>query len=118
MKRQRTNPKRLDDDNPEWTADDFTRARPAREALPAALVAVLPTRKRGERGPQRTPKGEQRTIRLWPEVAALFPRGEGSNTRINLALLVSSQAGRLMEGARKGASRVRVRKSAKRGKRK
>ncbi|MEO8754888.1 MAG: BrnA antitoxin family protein [Casimicrobiaceae bacterium] len=77
----------VDEENPELTAEDFARMRPAREALPQELVAVLPARKRGERGPGRAPKGKQRTVRLWPEVADAFPSGEGSNTRINQALL-------------------------------
>jgi hypothetical protein len=34
------NPELLDDDNPEWTAEDFARAVPF-SALPAALQTIL-----------------------------------------------------------------------------
>jgi len=34
-------PELIDDENPEWTDDDFARARPAREVLPPALYAAL-----------------------------------------------------------------------------
>lgn len=37
----------LDDENPEWTADDFRRARPTTEALGEAVAAAL-TRRPGE----------------------------------------------------------------------
>ena len=30
-----------DEDNPEWTAEDFARARPARDILPPALFKKL-----------------------------------------------------------------------------
>jgi uncharacterized protein (DUF4415 family) len=92
MTKWRPKPEMPDDENPELTADDFARMRPAREALPPELVAVLPARRRGERGPGRAPKGQQRTVRLWPEVAAAFPTGEGSNDRINEALLAFVQS--------------------------
>ena len=32
--RKRPNPELIDDENPEWTAQDIARARPAREVLP------------------------------------------------------------------------------------
>jgi len=35
------NPELIDDENPEWTEEDFARARPAREVLPPALYAAL-----------------------------------------------------------------------------
>jgi hypothetical protein len=37
-----------DDENPEWTADDFARARPAAEVLPPEVLAAF-GRKRGQR---------------------------------------------------------------------
>lgn len=35
------NPEMIDDDNPEWTAETFRRARPAREVLPEIFPAAL-----------------------------------------------------------------------------
>jgi hypothetical protein len=32
------------DDNPDWTAEDFARARPSSEVLPAAVVAAFTSR--------------------------------------------------------------------------
>jgi hypothetical protein len=37
---QRLNPDRIDDENPEWTAEDFARAVPF-SALPVELQALL-----------------------------------------------------------------------------
>lgn len=71
----------VDPDNPEWTAADFKRARPAREVVPRIVEAYL--RRRG-----RPPQGEaakvQVTLRLDPAVIAHFKAaGEGWQTRIN-----------------------------------
>lgn len=70
-----------DPDNPEWTAADFKRARPAREVVPHIVAAYL--RRRG-----RPPSGNgvkvQVTLRLDPAVIAYFKgSGEGWQTRIN-----------------------------------
>lgn len=35
------NPEMIDDDNPEWTAETFRRARPAHEVLPEIFPAEL-----------------------------------------------------------------------------
>lgn len=84
---KKPNPTKTDRDNPEWTRADFRRARPAAEVLPAELLAILPKRKRGERGAQKTPVKEQVTLRLDPEVLAFFKkRGPGWQTRINETL--------------------------------
>src|ERR1700683_1480122 len=40
-------------DNPEWTKEDFAKARPFAEVFPEMAAAL--TRRRGERGPQKTP---------------------------------------------------------------
>ena len=32
--KKKTNPELTDDENPEWTAEDFAKARPAHEVLP------------------------------------------------------------------------------------
>ncbi|MDO8422042.1 MAG: BrnA antitoxin family protein [Parvibaculum sp.] len=81
---KKPDPTLIDDDNPEWTSADFKRARPAAEVLPADLLAILPKRKRGERGPQKTPTKEQVTLRLDNDVLAYFKEnGPGWQTRIN-----------------------------------
>ncbi len=71
----------------ELTREDIRRMRPAADVLPADLLAILPKRKRGERGPQKTPTKEQVTLRLDPEVLAFFrKKGPGWQTRINETL--------------------------------
>ena len=76
-----------DPDNPEWTDDDFARARPAREVLPPDVYAALVAMKR----PPGRPRAEQPKvftgIRLDADVLAGFKAGgKGWQTRINDAL--------------------------------
>ena len=77
----------FDDDNPEWTDQDFARARLASEVMGAELAALL-VRPRGR--PQLTPSARKQivSIRLDPEVVEFF-RGEGAGwqTRINDVLV-------------------------------
>ncbi len=71
----------VDDDNPEWTADDFAKARPLAEfpELAAAFAKF--------RGPQRAPTKKQVTLRLDQDVIAKFrATGPGWQARINAAL--------------------------------
>lgn len=71
-----------DHDNPEWTTDDFARARPASE-LPSHIRAGFPK----TRGPQKTPKKVPVSIRLSPEVIEHFKAsGPGWQGRIDEAL--------------------------------
>ena len=87
---KKPDPTMIDDENPEWTRADFKRARAAANILPAELLAILPKRKRGERGPQKTPTKAQVTLRLDSEVIAFFKeRGPGWQTRINETLKMS-----------------------------
>jgi uncharacterized protein (DUF4415 family) len=73
----------IDEDNPEWTAEDFARAIPFSE-LPESLKAVLSSRTRGA---QKAPLKERITIRLSPEVVAPFrATGDGWQTRLDAAL--------------------------------
>ncbi len=48
----------IDKDNPEWTKDDFRQAKRAAEALPKELLDVLPKRRQGARGAQKTPTAD------------------------------------------------------------
>ncbi len=85
--RKRPNPGMIDDENPEWTKEDFRRARPASEVLPPELLAVLPKRKPGQRGPQRTPVKRKISLRVDAEVLAHYKAtGPGWQSRVNEAL--------------------------------
>lgn len=80
---------RPDDDNPEWTKDDFAGARPATEVLPEFIgkkaAEELMRRSRG-----RPPKGDKKvnqTLRLDPDVLEAFRQeGSGWQARINAIL--------------------------------
>jgi uncharacterized protein (DUF4415 family) len=61
--------KRADPDNPEWTAEDFARAKKPEEALAADVLSVFK-----RRGPQRTPTKIPVSIRLSPDVVTYFKR--------------------------------------------
>lgn len=75
-------PTMTDPDNPEWTADDFTRAQPASD-LPAHIRAAFPK----TRGPQKAPTKVPVSIRLSPEVLEHFKAGgPGWQSRIDEAL--------------------------------
>ena len=77
-----------DVDSPEWTAEDFARARPAREVLPKIMgkkAAEELLRPRG-RPPLHTTKVST-SIRLDADVVKKFKAsGKGWQSRINLAL--------------------------------
>jgi uncharacterized protein (DUF4415 family) len=70
------------DDNPEWTPETVKVARPVREAHPD-LAEWSEKRKRGQRGPQKTPTKEPVTLRLDPEVLDAYKAtGPGYQTRM------------------------------------
>ena len=72
----------LDPDAPEWTDEDWARARPAVEAVPHVVE-----RHRRTRGRQRTPTKEKVTVRLDADIVAHFREGgRGWQTRLNEAL--------------------------------
>jgi uncharacterized protein (DUF4415 family) len=73
-------------ENPEWTEDDFRRARPALEVLPKAVVEAITAHRRG-RGPQKTPTKELVSLRVDRDVVAAFrASGSGWQARANDAL--------------------------------
>jgi len=81
MKR-RVNPEMIDDDNPEWTDEDFKRAKKFSE-LPKSLQTTL----RNVRGPQKSPTKERITIRLSRDVVDKFrSSGDGWQGRMDSAL--------------------------------
>lgn len=76
------------DDNPEWTEEDFARARPASEVhrlVPEGLV-----RKRGRPAVPEAERKQPVSIRLSPDVlAALRATGDGWQTRVDELLKVA-----------------------------
>lgn len=80
---RKTDPIVFDDDNPEWTAKDFAKARPPEEVLPAEVRAQF----KRTRGPQKAPKKAVVSIRLSAEVVEHFrATGPGWHSRIDEAL--------------------------------
>lgn len=76
-----------DDENPEWTSDDFSKARPASEVLPEifpkAVADAMLKRGRPRKEVTKTPVN----IRLSPDVVDAFrATGRGWQTRVDEAL--------------------------------
>lgn len=70
----------FDDDNPEWTKEDFKRAKPPHEVLSPEIMKAFPK----TRGVQSTPKKVPVSIRLSPEVVKRFKDdGPGWQSRID-----------------------------------
>jgi uncharacterized protein (DUF4415 family) len=73
----------FDDDNPEWTKEDFAKARPPAEVLPPELLGQF----KGTRGPQKAPTKIAVSLRLSPDVVKHFKAtGPGWQSRIDEAL--------------------------------
>jgi uncharacterized protein (DUF4415 family) len=85
---KKPNPELLDDENPEWTAEDFARARPASEMLPRIFGEKIAGEMLKPRGRPRVEFPKERiNIRLSHEVIEHFKgAGEGWQTRIDSAL--------------------------------
>jgi uncharacterized protein (DUF4415 family) len=78
----------------ELTRVDLRQFKPAGRVLASRLLAVLPKRKRGQRGPQVSPCKRQVTLRVDPDVLAFFKStGPGWQTRMNRALREAMRAG-------------------------
>jgi uncharacterized protein (DUF4415 family) len=87
MKRK-PNPELIDQENPEWTDEDFRHARPASEVLPELLGPQVASEMLKPRG---RPKGAATkthvNIRLDDDLLQAFKsKGRGWQTRINSAL--------------------------------
>lgn len=89
MAERRKQPTSIDDENPEWTAEDFALARPASEVLPKLVgkaTAAEMLRPRRGRPVSANPKAHV-NLRLDPDVVAAFrATGRGWQTRLNAAL--------------------------------
>jgi uncharacterized protein (DUF4415 family) len=85
---KKPNPELLDDENPEWTAEDFAKARPASEMLPQIFGAKVAQEMLKPRGRPRAEHPKERiNIRLSHEVVEYFKSaGDGWQTRIDSAL--------------------------------
>lgn len=80
---------RPDDDNPEWTKDDFARARPAAEVLPEFIGrnATQELMRRGRGRPKKADRKVNQTLRLDQDVLEAFrEEGSGWQARINQVL--------------------------------
>ena len=79
---------RPDDENPEWTREDFAKARPALEVLaevfgPTAAESI----RRGRGRPAKVDKKVNQTLRLDADVLDAYrQQGSGWQTRINQIL--------------------------------
>lgn len=73
----------FDDDNPEWTEQDFANARPPEEILPPEILAQF----KNTRGPQKAPTKVPVSIRLSADVVAYYKAtGPGWQSRIDETL--------------------------------
>lgn len=86
--RKRPNPELPDDENPEWTAESFTKARPATQVLPRLFGEEVAKEMLKPRGRPRVEFPKERiNIRLSQEVITYFKAaGDGWQTRIDSAL--------------------------------
>jgi uncharacterized protein (DUF4415 family) len=84
---------RPDAENPEWTEEDFRRARPISE-FPELVEAML--RYRGQRGKQKAPTKELISLRVDRDVVEAYrATGRGWQARANEALRAYSKQGGL-----------------------
>lgn len=85
---KKPNPELIDVENPEWTAEDISRARPASEMLPKIFGDKIAQDMLKPRGRPRAAHPKERiNIRLSYEVIQHFKSsGEGWQTRIDAAL--------------------------------
>jgi uncharacterized protein (DUF4415 family) len=88
---KKPDPYMTDEENPEWTAEDFKRAVPARLLHPD-LVEAWEKRRRGQRGSQKQPVKEAISLRVDQDVLATFrATGEGWQSRMNAALRIGAE---------------------------
>ena len=90
MKRK-PNPELIDHENPEWTAADFRRARPAAEVLPRLIGKQAAERLLKPRGWPKSPDAKVSiSLRIPPDTLAIWKAsGPGWQTRMAAALTKS-----------------------------
>jgi uncharacterized protein (DUF4415 family) len=96
MKRK-PNPELIDQENPEWTDEDFQQARQAGEVLPKLFGAGVAAEMLKHRGrPKAAVTKAQVNIRLDADVLGAFKAtGRGWQTRLNKALREWLKEGKL-----------------------
>lgn len=84
MKKRKPNPELIDEENPEWTATDFKRARPAREVLPKLVGKEAAERLLKSRGRPKSPDAKVSiSLRIPPQTLARWKAsGPGWQTRM------------------------------------
>ena len=93
--------KKIDQANPEWTARDFRRAKPAAE-LPTDVLAAFPRTRGSQKAPTKVPV----SIRLSPDVVDHFKSGgKGWQARIDETLTQVVRDER--RGRHQGAKKVK-----------
>jgi uncharacterized protein (DUF4415 family) len=87
-KREKGRASRPDEENPEWTPEDFRAARPALEMVAEAFGPLAAEALRRGRGrPEKPDRKVNQTLRLDPDVLEAYRRqGSGWQTRINEVL--------------------------------
>jgi uncharacterized protein (DUF4415 family) len=83
----------IHDENPEWTAEDFAKARPAAEVLPPELLAQFKAKVGRPR--MESPKVPVKIRLDGAVVKALRATGPGWQTRINDMLKAKISRGRI-----------------------
>jgi uncharacterized protein (DUF4415 family) len=84
MKKRKPNPELIDKENPEWTAADFKRAKPAREVLPKQVGKEAAERLLRPRGRPKSPDAKVSiSLRIPPQTLARWKAsGPGWQTRM------------------------------------
>ena len=95
--KKKPDPELIDQENPEWTEEDFRRSRPASEALPEIVGREAADRMLRPRGrPKAAVTKPHVNIRLDADVLKAFKTtGPGWQTRINQALREWLKKGKL-----------------------
>lgn len=84
MKKRKPNPELIDEENPEWTAENFKRAKPARDVLPKLFGKQMAERLLKPRGRPKSPDAKVSiSLRIPPQTLARWKAsGPGWQTRM------------------------------------
>jgi uncharacterized protein (DUF4415 family) len=101
MKKSKPSPKRIDEENPEWTAADFKRARPAAKVPPKLVGKPAAERLLKPRGRPKSPDAKVSiSLRIPPQTLARWKAsGPGWQTRMAEALTETSPNSRKRAGS-------------------